>query len=417
MPSIQPKRHYPVGIQDFNKLRTLGYVYVDKTEYVWKLAELGGYYFLSRPRRFGKSLFLSTLNCLFEGQKELFEGLYIENKWDWAKTNPIIRIGFSSIGHGTMGLEKAIHKALDENGQQYEITLKSEDYDQKFKELIQKLDAKYGKVVVLIDEYDKPIIDYIEKNTAKALENRDILKSFYSILKDADPHLKLVFITGVSKFSRVSIFSDLNNLNDITLDENYSGICGITQSELEQNFPQELEAYGADKIKQWYNGYHWKVGESVYNPFSLVNFFVSNGHFQNYWRSAAAVNSGTPTFLMNLAKKEKLYDFESTELIQAQLDAYDIEHLQLTSLMFQTGYLTIKNYDPQSRIYELDYPNEEVRQSYIEFLAKAYSDNYSQSVQVLALQMHRALRELNFDKVQSIFNRNGEPYDLQEHSV
>ncbi len=414
MSSIQPKRYYPVGIQDFNKLRTLGYVYVDKTEYVWKLAELGGYYFLSRPRRFGKSLFVTTMEYLFKAggnplYKEIFEGLYIYDKWDWTKTNPIIKIGFSSIGHTEIGLYKAIENALLETAAAYKIHLDAENNSLKFKELIQKLDAKYGKVVVLIDEYDKPIIDYIEKDTAKALENRDILKSFYSILKDADPHLKLVFITGVSKFSRVSIFSDLNNLQDITLNPEYSSICGITQEELEQNFPQELEVYGAAKIKQWYNGYHWKSGESVYNPFSLVNFFVSNGHFQNYW-----FVSGTPTFLMNLAKKEKLYDFESTELIQAQLDAYDIEHLQLTSLMFQTGYLTIKNYDPQSRIYELGYPNEEVRQSYIEFLAKAYSDNYSQSVQVLALQMHRALRELNFDKVKSIFNTifKSIPYEI-----
>lgn len=414
MSSTLPKRKYPVGIQDLSEVITGGYTYVDKTHYVYKLIDEGKFYFLSRPRRFGKSLFVTTMEYLFKAKKEIFEGLYIYDKWDWSKTSPIIKIGFSSISHTEKGLYKAIEDTLMDIAKSYELTLEESTIGSKFRELIEKLCAKYGKVVVLIDEYDKPIIDYIEKNTAKALENRDILKSFYSILKDADPHLKLVFITGVSKFSRVSratvrIFSDLNNLNDITLDENYSGICGITQSELEQNFSQELEAYGADKIKQWYNGYHWKGKESVYNPFSLVNFFVKNGDFQNYW-----FISGTPTFLMNLAKKERLYDFESTELIQAQLDAYDIEHLQLTSLMFQTGYLTIKNYDSQSRIYELGYPNEEVRQSYIEFLAKAYSDNYSQSVQVLALQMHRALRELNFDKVQSIFNTifKSIPYEI-----
>lgn len=403
------QRHYPVGIQDFNKLRSLGYVYVDKTEYVWKMAELGGYYFLSRPRRFGKSLMVTTMEYLFKAKKDVFEGLYIYDKWDWSQTNPIIKIGFSSISHIEKGLYQAIEDTLIDTAKTYEIVLEERTISAKFKELIQKLDAKYGKVVVLIDEYDKPIIDYIEKDTAKALENRDILKSFYSILKDADPHLKLVFITGVSKFSRVSIFSDLNNLNDITLDENYSGICGITQTELEQNFPQELEAYGAEKIKQWYNGYHWKGKESVYNPFLLVNFFVKNGDFQNYW-----FVSGTPTFLMNLAKKEKMYDFEHIKLTQSQLDAYDIERLQIKSLMFQTGYLTIKHYDPQTRMYEMGYPNEEVRQSYLEFLANAYSDSNTDSVQVLAVQMHQALRELNFEKVKSIFNTifKSIPYEI-----
>lgn len=409
MASIQPKRKYPVGIQDLSEVITGGYTYVDKTYYAYKLIDEGKFYFLSRPRRFGKSLFVTTLEYLFKAKKEIFEGLYIYDKWDWSKTSPIIKIGFSSIGHTELGLYKAIENVLIKTAEQYEIQLEAENNSLKFEELIQKLNAKYGKVVVLIDEYDKPIIDYIDGDIPKALENRNILKSFYSILKDADPHLKLVFITGVSKFSKVSIFSDLNNLNDITLDEKYSGICGITQEELEQNFPQELEAYGAEKIKQWYNGYHWKSGESVYNPFSLVNFFVKNGDFQNYW-----FFSGTPTFLMNLAKKERLYDFESIELTQSQLDAYDIERLQLKSLMFQTGYLTIKHYDTQTRIYELGYPNEEVRQSYLEFLANAYADSNSDSVQILATQMHRALRELNFVKVQSIFNTifKGIPYEI-----
>jgi hypothetical protein len=408
MSSIQPKRKYPVGIQDLSEVITGGYTYVDKTYYVYKLIDEGKFYFLSRPRRFGKSLFVTTMEYLFKAKKEIFEGLYIYDKWDWSKTNPIIKIGFSSIGHTELGLYKAIENALLKTAEQYKIQLEAENNSLKFEELIEKLYAKYGKVVVLIDEYDKPIIDYIDRDIPKALENRDILKSFYSILKDADPHLKLVFITGVSKFSRVSIFSDLNNLNDITLDENYSGICGITQSELEQNFPQELEVYGADKIKQWYNGYHWKGKESVYNPFSLVNFFVKNGDFQNYW-----FISGTPTFLMNLAKKEQLYDFEAITIAPTQLDAYDIEHLQLTPLMFQTGYLTIKRID-EDGLFVLGYPNEEVRQSYLAFLATAYSENYNLSVQVLATQMHRALRELNFAKVQSIFNTifKSIPYEI-----
>ena len=212
-------KHYPVGIQDFQKLRSQNYLYVDKTAFAWQVANGGGYYFLSRPRRFGKSLFLSTLEYLFQGKEELFEGLYIKDKWDWSKKNPVIKISFSNIGHKLLGLEKAIDEKLEAIARGFQHIFKATTIDQKFRELIETLASQQGPVVVLIDEYDKPIIDYLGTDTTtdgvpQAIENREILKVFYSILKDADPHLKLVFITGVSKFSRVSIFSDLNNLTD-----------------------------------------------------------------------------------------------------------------------------------------------------------------------------------------------------------
>ncbi len=282
-------RKYPVGTQDLSEVITGGYAYVDKTFFAHKLITQGKFYFLSRPRRFGKSLFLSTLFYLFKGKKEIFEGLFIYDKWDWSKTNPIIKISFSNIGHSEIGLPKAIENNLLKTAEEYQVELTGDSNGLKFQELIEKLDEQYGKVVVLIDEYDKPIIDYIDNDIPKAIENRGILKSFYSILKDADPHLKLVFITGVSKFSKVSIFSDLNNLQDITLNAQYSSICGISQIELETYFKGELQEYNAEKIKHWYNGYSWKGTERVYNPFSLVNFFSSGGDYQNYWRSAAAV--------------------------------------------------------------------------------------------------------------------------------
>lgn len=406
-------RKYPVGIQDLSEVITGGYVYVDKTFFAHKLITQGKFYFLSRPRRFGKSLFLSTLYYLFKGKKEIFEGLYIEDKWDWSKTSPIIKISFSNIGHTEKGLYQAINDQLDKIAEEYDLIFRETTIGSKFQELIEKLDEKYGKVVVLIDEYDKPIIDYIDTDIhgsaiRKAIENRGILKSFYSILKDADPHLKLVFITGVSKFSKVSIFSDLNNLYDITINAEYSGICGITQNELESNFEEELQTYDAEKIKHWYNGYSWKGKETVYNPFSLVNFFSSGGDFQNYW-----FVSGTPTFLMNLAKREQLYDFEDVTIIPTQLDSYNLEHLQIMPLMFQTGYLTIKNID-EDGLFQLSYPNEEVRQSYLEFLATAYTDNPDLSVQVLATQMRNALRIQDFAKVQSIFNTifKSIPYEI-----
>jgi hypothetical protein len=400
---------YPVGIQDFSEVRTGGYVYVDKTPFIKTLVNQGKFYFLSRPRRFGKSLFVSALQYLFQGKKELFEGLYIEDKWDWSVTNPVIKISFSNIGHKDKGLEKAINDSLDDSAKKYDIELKEEYNSTKFKELIERLDAKYGQVVVLIDEYDKPIIDYLGTNTPQAIENRDILKAFYSILKDADIHLKLVFITGVSKFSRVSIFSDLNNLLDLTINDKFVSICGVSQHELEHYFKQEMLTYNSEKIKIWYNGYSWGTAPSVYNPFSLLNFFSSEGQFKNYW-----FDTGTPTFLVKLAKNQDLYDFENSEVSSLQLGAYDLEKLQIIPLMFQTGYLTIKNYDEELDVYTLDYPNREVRQSYLEMLFDNYNQEEMASGKVLAVHLKKALDKCELGKLQSLFNTifKSIPYEI-----
>ncbi|MBK8626054.1 MAG: AAA family ATPase [Saprospiraceae bacterium] len=242
------QRLYPLGQQDFPGIINEGRVYVDKTMHAFRLITTNKYYFLSRPRRFGKSLFVSMLETIFLGKQELFKGMYIYDKWPF-EVYPIIKISFSNIGYREMGLTKAIDLKLMEIGGKNDITLISESNSTKFKELIDKLQNKYQKnVVILIDEYDKPLIDYLDKaNLHKALENRDILKSFYSVLKDADPYLKLVFITGVSKFSKVSIFSDLNNLTDLSLADAYNEICGISQKELEENFVEELKAYDKEK--------------------------------------------------------------------------------------------------------------------------------------------------------------------------
>ena len=401
-------KKYPVGLQDFQKIRSENYVYIDKTSFVWQMANWGGYYFLSRPRRFGKSLLVSTLDYLFQAKKELFTGLDIEDKWDWTKTNPIIKISFSNIGHKDLGLREAINKSLDATAKSYDITLETTYNAGKFKELIETLSAKLGSVVVLIDEYDKPIIDYLGTDTQKAIENREVLKSFYSILKDADPFLKMVFITGVSKFARVSIFSDLNNLKDLSIDNNFESICGINQEELEQNFVEELIEHDAEKIKKWYNGYSWGGGSSVYNPFSLLNFFAGDGGFKNYW-----FETGTPTLLINLAEKLNLYDFEKIKVTAIQLSAYDIEKLQIIPLMFQTGYLTIKHYDAEDNLYVLNYPNEEVRQSYLGMLADAYT-HQDDPVIVLATEIRNALKVFNLKKVESIFNTvfKSIPYEI-----
>ncbi len=400
---------YPVGIQDFSEVRTGGYVYVDKTPFIETLVNQGKFYFLSRPRRFGKSLFVSALQYLFQGRKDLFQGLYIEDKWDWTVTNPIIKISFSNIGHKDKGLKEAINDSLDDSAKKYGISLNQKFNSTKFKELIETLDTKHGKVVILIDEYDKPIIDYLGTNTEKAIENRDILKAFYSILKDADPHLKLVFITGVSKFSRVSIFSDLNNLLDLTINDKFVSICGVSQKELEQYFTQEIQLYNSEKIKKWYNGYSWGAEPKVYNPFSLLNFFSSEGQFKNYW-----FETGTPTFLVNLAKKQDFYNFEGSEVSPLQLGAYDLEKLQLLPLMFQTGYLTIKSYDEEVDVYTLDYPNKEVRQSYLEMLFDTYNQNEMASGRVLSVNLRNILLKCELEKLQPFFNTlfKSIPYEI-----
>jgi hypothetical protein len=401
-------QRYPIGIQDFGEIRKGGFVYVDKTEFVYKLTQQSKFYFLSRPRRFGKSLLISTLESLFLAKKELFKGLFIEDKWNWEQTNPIIRISFSNIGHKEKGLYKAIDDLLNETAKNYGIILEEDVISGKFKELIQSLSETRGQVVILIDEYDKPIIDYLGENTTKAIENRDVMKIFYSILKDADPYIRLVFITGVSKFSRVSIFSDLNNLDDITVDYRFAGCCGITQKELEENFARELEDFDKQEIKRWYNGYSWDMNVSVYNPFSLLNFFTKR-RFDNYW-----FETGTPTFLIKLSKKLHLYDFENNHTSLTHLSSYDIERLDLIPLMFQTGYLTFKSYDEEGEVYTLGFPNKEVKKSYLEVLLDSVLEYPPEQGIVLVNNMRKALLVGDIDKLEGILNSlfKSLPYEL-----
>jgi hypothetical protein len=390
---------YPIGIQSFDKLREENFLYVDKTPYLHELVNSAGYYFLSRPRRFGKSLFVNTIEALFQGKKELFKGLFIEDKWNWETTNLVIKISFSNIDHKELGLSVAIKKELRRIAKSFGFELESDSNGLMFRELIETIYKTQGKVVVLIDEYDKPIIDYLGVNTEKALENQDVLKGFYSILKDADDYLRMVFITGVSKFSRVSIFSDLNNLRDLTITHDFAGVFGITQEELESNFSEELKLYDKQKIKSWYNGYTWDLHTKVYNPFSLLNFFNNQGEFRNYW-----FETGTPTFLVNLCKKLQMVEFEEVELPLTTLGAFDIQHLQLIPLMFQTGYLTFKNYDENYGLYQVGYPNDEVKKSFLQVLANAYILNEQEQGITLVSKLHSSLQNNDLEKVQQILN-------------
>ncbi len=356
----------PIGRQEFSGLINDNCIYVDKTECIFKLLDQK-YYFLSRPRRFGKSLLLNTIKEIFLGNKELFKGLWIYDKIDWV-VHPVIKISFSNIDYKNLGLSKAINNELDIIAKRNNIQFEAKTIGSKFRELIERISVK-EKVVVLIDEYDKPIIDYLE-DLDKAEENRDILKSFYSVIKDADQYIRFFFITGVSKFSKVSIFSDLNNLDDITLDKNYETLLGWTQQEIDDYFPehiskvQEMYAdYYTDikpVIKEWYNGYSWDGKNSVYNPVSLLNLF-SKEVFNNYWFA-----TGTPTFLTKKIKNEHYtaFDIENRVINISLLDKYDLKNMSLLPLLFQTGYLTIKKQDIFHNTITLDYPNKEVADSF-----------------------------------------------------
>lgn len=282
---------YPVGIQDFRELREGGYVYVDKTEHIHRIVTGGKYFFLSRPRRFGKSLLLSTMKELYNGSHELFEGLWIENKWEWDKVNPVIHIKFASISYKTNPLDEAIREHLYEIAKQLKLEIApSEDTKKVFRQLIFTAGEKYKrKAVLLIDEYDKPIIDYLD-DVPQAETNRDVLKNLYSILKDSDPYLELVFITGVSAFSKVSIFSDLNNLENLSLSVSAFTLLGLSHRELEQYFPEHLQKVDVEKMKNWYNGYSWGGEEKVYNRFSILRFFKEGRRYHNFW-----FETGTPT--------------------------------------------------------------------------------------------------------------------------
>jgi len=374
-------RKLPIGIQDFEKLRRDNCLYVDKTQFVYLLAQTSSPYFLGRPRRFGKSLFLSTLKAFFEGKKELFEGLKItELEKDWIKY-PIIYLDFNKSEYNDVQtLEFALDEMLKKYEKEYEVQDIAVKASFRFDNLIAEMHKKIGqKVVVLIDEYDKSLVNTM-LNLDVNDKIRDILKGFYGVLKGADAHLRFVFLTGVTKFSKVSIFSDLNQLVDISLNEKYAEICGISEEELLQNFQPEIQAL-ADKrkltydeafakLKKLYDGYHFaKESTDIYNPFSVLNTFDSLD-FAYYW-----FKTGTPTFLVNTLKNQN-YDISKlendVEISANSIMDYRAENQNLVPLLYQSGYLTIKNYDNTLDEYVLGFPNEEVKYGFLKELLPAF---------------------------------------------
>ncbi len=358
-------KKYPLGIQTFSEIIERGMFYIDKTQEIYQLLS-GKYYFYARPRRFGKSLMLSTIKAIYEGRKDLFKGLWIEDKWDWAKKQPVIHIGFSRVNYQNHTLEEAIRQELSLIALQNHIHLTTKFAKDKFRELITKLAENKSQVVLLIDEYDKPIIDYLGKNFEQAEANRIILKTFYSVIKDCDPYIEFMMITGVSKFSKVSIFSELNNLTDITFHRRYLKLTGITQKELEGNFKENIAELAEEnnmteealkvEIKRWYDGYSWNGKTFLYNPYSLLCYF-DYGEFRNYW-----FETGTPTFLLEIMKEQTMIKVNQLETDSSIFSTYDIKELEAIPILFQTGYLTAKK-RTDNTTYILDYPNLEVRDS------------------------------------------------------
>ena len=364
---------YPIGIQDFEKLRTNGYSYVDKSRFVYKLATEGEYYFLSRPRRFGKSLFLSTLEAYFQGKKELFEGLAIydlETEW---KKYPIFHIDLNT---GNFREKDSLYMVLNDYLTTWECKYGTRESEAtlalRFKGVIARAAEKEGcGVVILIDEYDKPILQTLRDPELQA-EHRAQLKAFYSVLKTQDRYIKFAFLTGVTKFGKVSVFSDLNNLTDISMDHRYISICGMTEKELLTNFKEGInelasanednETETIDKLRMRYAGYYFEENsEEIYNPFSVLNT-LANSRYDDYWFKA-----DTHTFLIDILKK---HDYCITDLNKAQVKANMMNNVDFNPIpvIFQSGYLTIKSYDERFKNYQLGIPNKEVEEGILNTL-------------------------------------------------
>lgn len=392
----------PVGISTFSTIRSEGYVYVDKTALIHQLVDQGRYYFLSRPRRFGKSLLVDTLKELFEGHQALFQGLAVQPLWDWSRKHPVIHITFNDGVHTNVEqLNLIIRHQLEKNAQRLGVELKQGLITHQFEQLIEAAVEQHRQAaVVLIDEYDKPIIDQI-LNRERAAELRDCLKNLYSVLKGRDSLIRFVLLTGVSKFSQVSLFSGLNTLEDITLRPDYSSLCGYTQTELEHSFSAYLEEVDLNKMRLWYNGYNW-LGESVYNPFDVL-LFLQDGLYRSYWFSTA-----TPTFLMKLLKEGAYYlpEMEHFEVQESSLGSFDISDISAEVLLFQTGYLTIhKTLQMGNQMgFELTYPNLEVKLSLNTHLLDYLTPAVSHASRV-SLQIWRHLIDSRLDDLCTLFKR------------
>ncbi len=356
------RRRLPIGIQTFRELREQDCYYVDKTGYIERLLLEGKHYFLSRPRRFGKSLFLDTLKELFEGSEELFAGLHIHARHDWSQRHPVVRLSF---GGGSFiepaNVNTSVLAQLEAVAEREGVSARYATAPERFAHLLRTLHAHAGqRVAVLVDEYDKPILDVLEeRETARA--NRDYLRGLYGVIKDNDAHVRFTFLTGITKFSKVNLFSQLNNLTDITLDPPYSSICGYTEQDLDTVFAPEMAALDREQVRDWYNGYSWRGAEKVYNPYDVL-LLLRRGEYAAHW-----FETGTPAFLVDklFERRVSSVSLDDTVSTAELLSAFDVHHIGTEALLFQTGYLTIAAEERLGgeALYRLGYPNREVRQS------------------------------------------------------
>ena len=356
------RRRLPIGIQTFRELREEDCYYVDKTAYIERLRHEGKHYFLSRPRRFGKSLFLDTLKELFEGSEELFAGLYIHDRHDWSQRHPVVRLSFG----GSSFTEPAhllanVMAQLEGVAEQQGVSARYATGPERFAYLLRTVHARAGqRVVVLVDEYDKPILDALEEPEV-ARANRNYLRGLYGVIKDSDAHVRFTFLTGITKFSKVNLFSQLNNLTDLTLDPVYSSICGYTEGDLETVFAPELAGLDRERVREWYNGYSWLGAEKVYNPYDVLLLFRRR-EFAAHW-----FETGTPAFLVDTLFERQVASVTLDQTVSTAelLSTFDVEHIGTEALLFQTGYLTITGKEELGgmALYRLGYPNREVRQS------------------------------------------------------
>ena len=423
-------RNVPIGLQNIQEIITDGYIYVDKTQFALNLIQTGKHYFLSRPRRFGKSLFVSTLEEIFKGNKALFEGCHIyESNYDW-KPYPVLLLDFGDIANETTKELKAdLSDALTKMGIEQSITVEGPSLQSQLKALIKAL-AKNGKVVVLIDEYDKPLIDNLH-NQKIAEGNRRLLQSFFGALKSLDKHIKFTFITGISKFSKVSLFSGANHLKDISMDTRYAAMMGYTQEELIQCFDEHIQAIAQTRnrkgqaiseeevlaeIKDWYNGYRFSEEEIyVYNPFSTLNY-LDEKKANSYWFA-----TGTPFFLTEQIKKysKNLVPLSGTQAKDDELmSSGSITEIDIKALMFQSGYLTIESYNEKTQYYQLVFPNKEVRKAFIHSLVKHFAKLNAKFSAEMRTLLDKHNLTVFFEKIKLRFNKF--PYQTfskaQEHT-
>ena len=395
------RRRLPIGIQTFRKIREDGCYYVDKTAYIGRLLDEGTHFFLSRPRRFGKSLFLDTVKELFEGNEPLFEGLAIHDRWDWSVRHPVLRLSFGS-GHfqGPDDLRTEVMDRLKAMEDEAAITTRPDSAPARFRHLIETVHERAGqRVAVLIDEYDKPILDALgAPEIARA--NRDYLRGLYAVIKDSDAHIRFSFITGVSKFSKVSLFSGLNNLKDITLDPRYSAICGYTDADLETVFAPELPGLDQDEIRDWYNGYGWRGDTKVYNPFDILLLF-DHREYGAWW-----FETGTPSFLIETLLHRRVSTVALEDMVGSGdlLSSFDVDDMATEALLFQTGYLTITGEENLGGkiLYRLGYPNREVRQCLNERLLRALTPDPSRQGE-RDIRLYELLRASDFAGLRRFF--------------